>query len=237
MAKKKKAAPKVPRTRKKSAASTAKTAKKVAKTAKAKATRKSGRPHGNRVIPPIEYENISKLYLTGVSAFLIAQRYKVHKKTIESVLKRFIIPAFQASLGADRGTHLEMLKLLYAECWNKFYADAACETQEQIKEAFVESADGVPLGMNVVERIVRKFKRPQDRNWMQTALAVLQEVAKIRGHYAAAKHEIDVGLRIAGETASEVDERMINLLFDKIEQRRDFEDNLRKAGHLTPHRN
>ena len=179
--------------------------------------RKAGRPKKNEVvITPAKQEIIAKMWLRGATLSTIAKRLKVDKKTVSYHLKHTIKPMWLEELSTDLGSEMAKVAEVERVAWECFEASQGDETKKIVKERLMETTHSIELA----ERITSSLKREGSTAWMDVIRWCLDFRAKIAGHYAPTRMEVD-DFRVAGKALGEVDNEMMQRLAKLVQERRD----------------
>jgi hypothetical protein len=181
--------------------------------------RKPGRPKKNeKVITPAKQEVIAKMWLRGATMSSIADVLKVDKKTVSYHLKHTIKPMWKEELSTDLGSELAKVSEVERVAWECFEASQGNETKKIVKERLMETTHS----MELAERITSNLKREGSPAWIDVIRWCLDFRAKIAGHYAPTRMEVD-DFRVAGKEIGEVDQEMMKRLATIVKERRDID--------------
>ena len=179
--------------------------------------RKAGRPRKNeRVITPEKLEVIASMWLRGNTQSSIARKLGVSQKSITYHLKNSIQPMWREELNND--LHCELAKVAEIEraAWECFEASQGDETKKVIKERLMDATHNIELA----ERITSTLKREGSPAWMDVIRWCIDFRAKIAGHYAPTRMEVD-DFRVAGKPIGDVDKDMMQRLAGLVRERED----------------
>ena len=195
-------------------------AKKVGKAARAIRDKLPPQQANRFAIKPEDYDVIAEMHLSGCTQKMIADKFGVSMQAVQNTMKLHIFPAFQSQLGNDRGTHLAKLDLIYRTAWVKFQegGNATAEEWEQLKE----SEEGY-------EKLFKRIKKPEAKHWLDLAVECLKERAKLLGLYEPEKTAVDIGLRVAGQSTTEMNRNMMTKLYEQVVARAEYEETVAKA--------
>jgi predicted transcriptional regulator len=204
-------------------------AKKKASPKKSPAKRGAGKPRpSERPVTPEKLEQIADMFLEGTPITRIAEAIGVTRQTIQYHLDATIRPIWQEKMRSTLADDLAKVGHIERIAWERFHVSQQPETRRQVKKALVdEGADP-----QVVEKVITKITKTGEVAWLQVAQWCIEHRAKVHGHYAPTRHQVDMGgeLRVAGMSPDQVDKEMIKRLFEKIEERRTYQKALRASS-------
>ncbi len=184
--------------------------------------RKPGRPkRAERPIGPAELAQIGELWLRGRTRAEIARTLAVSESTVRHHLNATIRPLWRDHVAAPLGVELAKIDLLERVAWLQFESKGPAETTEQMKTGLVHN--GVELA--VVERVIRKIHRPGQKTWLEVIEWCITERCKLAGYYRPKQDEGKraSSFRIAGMTADQVNDAMIQRMVKVIRDRKKYE--------------
>jgi len=197
-------------------------AKKKPSPKKAPAPRGAGKPRpSERPVTPEKLEAIADMFLEGVPISRIAERIGVRRQTIQYHLDASIRPLWQESMRSTLADDLAKVGHLERIAWDRFRASQQPETRRQIKKALLdEGADP-----QTIEKVITKITKTGEVAWLQVVQWCIEHRARVHGHYAPTRHQVDLGgeLRVAGMSPDQVDQEMLKRLLVKIEERRRYQ--------------
>ena len=167
------------------------------------------------------------MWLAGHSQTEIALTIGVSRQAIRHHLDTTIKPLWQKSICDPLGQELAKIGLLERVAWQRFNSDAPVETTEQVKHGL--DADGVDTA--IVERVIKTIKRPGQKEWLEIVQWCIEQRCKLAGYYSEKKvrHEHSGELRVAGMTAGQVNEEMLQRVTRLIRDRKKYEDALKMS--------
>ena len=84
--------------------------------------------------------------------------------------------------------------------------------------------------MEVVEKVMTSIKRTGEPVWINIVQWCIETRARFLA-YEPPKAVKQHAYRVAGKTASQVNEEMMQRLVERVEQRKRYEQSLREQGH------
>jgi predicted transcriptional regulator len=202
--------------------------KKQSSKKKSPAKRGPGKPRpSERPVTPEKLEEIADKFLEGVPLTQIAEAIGVTRQTIQYHIDATIRPIWQERMRSTLADDLAKVSHLERVAWERFRVSQRPETRRQVKKALVaEGADP-----QVVERVLTTVTKNGEAVWLQIVQWCIEHRARVHGHYAPTRHQVDMGgeLRVAGMSPDQIDKAMLQRMMDKIEERRKYQAALRAS--------
>ncbi|WP_321377070.1 helix-turn-helix domain-containing protein [Trichococcus shcherbakoviae] len=200
-----------------------------------------GRPaKGFRTLGPEQIVEIERLYLQNRPIREIADRFGVAKGAIDYHLRKTIRPKLWERAEVNREVEYAKVDLLEKIAWERFEESKSPQRKVQIEKKSLQGLpdstspndavkaadierDAIKAGVDprVVKRVLTRVGRTGETSWLQIVQWCIDWRARIRGDYAAQKHEHQVvaasDLRIAGTTPEQFTEETLRELLAAIE--------------------
>ena len=179
---------------------------------------------GKRAVTPAVLQKIGRLWLEGRSKREIAREIGVDESTIRYHLTNHIQPIWEEKMRSRLAEDLAKVAHLERTAWERFHAHSPAETVEQVEQALLEGGNR----LKIVKKATKSVTKMGEVVWLQVVQWCLEFRARIHAHYAPTRHHVDHGgeLRVAGMTPSEVDQKMIQKLFEQIKERQKYNESL-----------
>jgi hypothetical protein len=183
------------------------------------AKRKAGHPVGKvSTLTPGDLLEIERMYLQGVSASIIAERFGVSHPTILHQINKKIRPLWQERMVHIAEEEHAKVDLLYQIAWERFQeSKKPGETVHIEMEAVKAGADP-----QVVKRALTRVGKTGEVCWLQVIEWCLDWKAKVNDSYAALRHKhehaggITAEIRVAGTTPQEFTRTLLEEIMQGI---------------------
>ena len=184
--------------------------------------RRPGRPRrSNRPVSPAKLSKIGGLWLTGHSYTEIGELIGVSRQAVSYHVDKTLKPMWKAGVQRTLGEELAKIRVLEQTGWRQFRSKEPVETHEELRHALSEGG----VEGKLVERVTKTVRRCNQKAWLEVVQWCIEQRCKILGYYGSdeVKHEHGGELRVAGMTASQVNEDMLKRVTKIVKERKRYE--------------
>lgn len=187
--------------------------------------RKVGRP---RRLGPTALDEIGKLWLQGYSNIWIGEQYGVDESTIRHHLTNTIKPVLFEQCSQQVDVELLKIDLMERVAWERFESEEPGEIREKGIRGSTQRIRDLLEKHGVSEQLIERvtIRRIGSSAWLNVVQWCIEQRCKIRGYYAAERHDfnINLGIRAAGKSPDELDHEMLEKLALMLAKKQQIEE-------------